>query len=87
MEDFLNGCLINFLKYRYYFLSEMLNQVQSEDDTVEERVDILVKSAHRICSDACCNKKFDTCKKTPAIHVAPKLSVLIQLLALGKKNK
>ena len=27
MEDFLNGCLINFRKYCYHYLSEMLNQI------------------------------------------------------------
>ena len=63
MEYFLNDCLIKFQEYRYHYLSEMLNQVRSEDDTVEKRVYILVKSAHRICSDACFNKKIDTCKR------------------------
>ena len=63
MEYFLNDCLIKFQEYRYHYLSEMLNQIRSEDDTVEKRVYILVKSAHRICSDACFNKKFDNCKR------------------------
>lgn len=63
MEYFLNDCLINFQEYRYHYLSEMLNQVRSENETVAERVDILVKSAHRICLDACFNKKFGTCKR------------------------
>ena len=86
MEYFLNDCLTNFREYRFHYLSEMLNQVRSEDDTDEERVDILVKSAHRICSDACFNKKM-TLAKDNAIRVAPQLSVLMEMLTPGRKNK
>ena len=87
MEDFLNGCLINFRKYRYHFLSEMLNQVRSENDTVEERVDILVKSAHRICSDACCNKKIDTCKKTPRDSCGSKVISFNTIAGTGQEKQ